>query len=86
MQIVTKDLFEAAYLLSQGMRVVRLFGSNRTVLLCIEGGDSLSQLKASYRKGQAEINVRDLKREFKEVRDLVFSKRRELQKGQALTL
>lgn len=103
MRMITKDLFEAAYLLSQGMRVVKVFGSERTVLLCIAppeyssalsdksqvfttGDERLLACKQAYRQGEAEINVKALKRELKQVRDLVFNRKRELQNKKEILL
>ena len=73
MKILTKDLFEAAFLLSKGMKVSRVLGSPRTVLLELEGSEELNILKEKYQNREAEANVHSLKNQLREVKDLVFT-------------
>jgi hypothetical protein len=73
MKLLTKDLFEAAFLLSQGMQIVRVHGNGRTVLLEFDGDDNLNVLKNKYSERKAEANVHILKQQLAEVKDIVFS-------------
>jgi hypothetical protein len=68
MQIITKDLFEAAFLLVKGMKVSKALRGEKTVLLILEGNESLGILKSQYRQGQAEVNVKSFRKEMKEIR------------------
>ena len=77
MKLLTKDFYEAAYLLAKGMRICRVMGSPKTVLLELEGPEELDVLKDKYRKREAEVNVHNLKKQMKEVKDIVFTVLRE---------
>ena len=71
MQIVTKDLFEMAFLLAKGMRATKAFGGREAVLLLFEGDESLGLLKSQYRQGEAEVNVKMFRKEMKQIRYFV---------------
>lgn len=73
MKLLTKDFYEAAYLLAKGMKIARVLGSPRTVLLELEGPEELDFLKDKYRRQEAEVNVHNLKKQMKEVKDIVFT-------------
>lgn len=77
MKILTKDLYEAAYLLSKGMKIAKVFGGRNTVLLEIEGDEALDVLKNKYQSQEAVINIHSLKKQMREVRDIVFAVLRE---------
>jgi hypothetical protein len=68
MQIVTKDLFEAAFLLAKGMKLSKALNARNAVLLLLEGDESLGILKSQYRQGHAEVNVKAFRKEMKEIR------------------
>ena len=73
MKLLTKDFYEAAYLLAKGMKLARVMGSPKTVLLELEGSEELDVLKDKYRNQSAEVNVHSLKKQMKEVKDIVFT-------------
>jgi hypothetical protein len=73
MKLLTKDLYEAAYLKAKGMKLAKVMQSRNSVLLEFEGGGDLDVLKSKYREGRAEVNVLKLKDEMREVKDIVFS-------------
>ena len=77
MKLLTKDLYEAAYLKAQGMKIRKVFGSRNSVLMEFEGNGELDILKNKYREGRAEINIHTLKDEMREIKDIVFSVLRE---------
>ena len=78
MKIITKDLYEAAYLLTHGHPLQELFGDTRTVLFQFEGDEeSLRLLKHKYDQGQAQANVLQLKKNMSYLKDVLFSKIRE---------
>ena len=78
MRLVTKDLYEAAYLLSKGMKLSKVLGSNKSVLLIFEGNNNLDVLKNKYREGKAEANILKFKSQMRDVKDIVFSVLREI--------
>ncbi|EKD28615.1 MAG: hypothetical protein ACD_79C00259G0002 [uncultured bacterium] len=74
MKIITKDLYEASYLLSKGMQLQEVFGDQKTILFQFEGNENLSVLKNQYEKGRAEVNVRKLKQNMTLIKDIMFTK------------
>lgn len=72
MKIITKDLFEASYLLAMGMSLTHVFGENKTVLFQFEGKEELEVLKSKYDKGRAEVNIRRFRNSMNVVRDKLF--------------
>ncbi len=77
MKLLTKDLYEAAYLKAQGMKISKVFGSRNSVLMEFEGNNELDILKNKYREGRAEMNIHTFKDEMREIKDIVFSVLRE---------
>ena len=88
MQILTKDLFEAAYLLAKGMRLSKAMGGRESVLLLLEGAENFSLLKSQYRQGYAEVNVKAFRKEMKQIRYFVrqFMEQTQGQTTQCVTL
>lgn len=76
MKILTKDLYEASYLLSSGMQLKEVLGENAVILFQFEGQDELKVLKSKYEKGRAEANVKQFKHSMNYLKDLLFSKLR----------
>lgn len=81
MKLLTKDFYEAAFLLAKGMKIARVMGSPKTVLLELEGPEELNVLKDQYRDQKAEVNVHSLKKQLKEVKDIVFPVIRDARKN-----
>lgn len=79
MRILTKDLFEASYLLAKGMKLEEVLKNNRTVLFRFEGDEDLEVLKSKYDEGRAEVNVQSLRESLNHLRDLLFEKVRGLE-------
>ena len=73
MKVLTKDLFEAAFLKSRGMRLMQVHGNAHSVVMEFDGDESLEVLKNQYESRRAEVNVHALKKQLAEVKDLVFS-------------
>ena len=86
MKFITKDIFEAAYLKAKGMRMSRAIKSRHSVLLEFEGDVELDILKTNYQAGRAEVNIKNLKDELREVKDVVFSIMRKEEENQAFCL
>lgn len=72
MKIITKDIFEASYLLAMGMQLTQILGDRRTVLFQFEGKHELEVLKSKYDKGRAEVNIRRFRNSMNVVRDKLF--------------
>ena len=79
MRIITKDLYEASYLLAKGMKLEEVLRNNRTVLFRFEGSEDLQVLKTRYDEGRAEVNVRSLRESLNHLRDLLFEQVRGLE-------
>lgn len=77
MKIITKDLFEASYLLAKGMCLQNTISDNKTILFQFEGKENLGVLKNKYEDGRAEVNVRHLKNSMNHLRDIMFLKLKE---------
>ena len=81
MRLLTTDLFEGAYLLSQGMELNDIWtdeGVSRRGLVVFEfNGDNIELLKDNYRKGRASANVTAFKRSLNELKDRMFGMLRE---------
>ena len=73
MKVLTKDLFEAAFLKSRGMQLMRVHGNAHSVVMEFGGDESLEVLKNQYESRRAEVNVHTLKKQLAEVKDLVFA-------------
>ena len=74
MKLLTKDLFEASYLLAKGMKLEEVLRNRRTVLFRFEGSEDLEVLKSRYEEGRAEVNVHSLRASLNHLRDLLFEK------------
>ena len=79
MKLLTKDLYEASYLLAKGMKLEEVLRNNRTVLFRFEGSEDLQVLKTKYDEGRAEVNVQSLRESLNHLRDLLFEKIRSLE-------
>lgn len=79
MKLLTKDLYEASYLLAKGMKLEEVLRNNRTVLFRFEGSEDLQVLKTKYDEGRAEVNVQSLRESLNHLRDLLFEKVRSLE-------
>jgi len=78
MQLITKDLFEASYLLTEGVPLKRILGDERTVLFLFEGDETnLLSLKTRFDGGHAQTNVTTLKKNMTYLKDVMFSLIRE---------
>lgn len=73
MKLLTKDLFEAAFLKSRGMRLMQVHGNAHSVVMEFDGDESLEVLKNQYESRRAEVNVHALKKQLAEVKDLLFA-------------
>jgi len=83
MKIITRDLFEASYLLTKGMDLQDIFGDRETILFQFEGDENLGVLKRKYDLQHAEANVHHLKKNLTHIKDIMFAK---LRKQRAATL
>ena len=73
MKVLTKDLFEAAFLKSRGMQLMRVHGNAHSGVMEFDGDESLKVLKNQYESKRAEVNVHALKKQLAEVKDIVFA-------------
>ena len=83
MKIITKDIFEASYLLAMGMRLTDILGDRKTVLFQFEGTKELEALKSKYDKGRAEVNIRRFRNSMNVVRDKLFEALEQRRQGAA---
>jgi hypothetical protein len=74
MKIITKDLYEASYLLAKGTHLDKVLKDRKTVLFQFEGKEDLEVLKSKFDQGRAEVNVRRLRNSINHLRDIIFSK------------
>lgn len=74
MKIITKDLYEASYLMSKGMHLQEISGDRQTILFQFEGNESLGFLKKRYTQGRANANVHELKKSMTYLKDIMFAK------------
>ncbi len=76
MHILTTDIYEGAYLLSQGMQLEKLWlnGKNGKRSVVFEFiGPQVELLRKDYQKGRASANVTKLKQSITELKDRMFS-------------
>lgn len=75
MKLLTADIYEGAYFLSQGMQLEKLWlnGKNgkRSVVFEFEG-PHVELLRKDYEKGKANANVTKLKQSITELKDRMF--------------
>ena len=79
MRLLTTDLFEGAYLLSQGMELNDIWtdtNGKRSVIFEFSGSN-IEVLKSKYRQGEAQANVLTFKRSLNELKDRMFCLLRE---------
>lgn len=86
MRLLTNDLYEGAWLLSQGMELSDLWldRSGKKVVVFEFTGEDILALQNRYREGRAEVNVVKLKSSLREMKDRMFwlLKTKELQQTQ----
>ena len=73
MKIITKNLNEASYLHSQGLKVERLHGDKSAVIFEFEGTEDALFLKSQYEHDQARANVKTLEKSMKQIKDMMFA-------------
>ena len=79
MRLLTTDLFEGAYLLTQGMELRDIWtdtNGKRSVIFEFSG-NNIEVLKDEYRQGEAQANVLTFKRSLNELKDRMFCLLRE---------
>jgi hypothetical protein len=81
MVIETKDLWQGAYLLTEGgwlagVKVDRLPDGRKEVLFRLTG-DGVESLARRFREGDAVCNVRRFRNHMNHLKDVVFGGRRE---------
>lgn len=79
MRLLTNDLYEGAWLLSQGMELANLWidGNGKRSIVFEFIGDRLEGLKEEYKKGRAQANVVRLKVALRELKDKMYGLLRE---------
>lgn len=76
MRILTRDLYEGAYLLSRGMELKEIWkdGNNGKKSVVFEFmGDDVDLLRKDYQIGKAEVNILKLKSSLNELKDRMFN-------------
>lgn len=80
MRILTTDIYEGAYLLSQKAVLDNIWldqrKPNRSVIFEFKG-ENVLVLRKKYQKGEANVNVLRLKTSLNEIKDRMFSLLRE---------
>ena len=79
MRLLTTDLYEGAWLLSQGVELVSLWmdqNHKRSIIFEFSGAE-VEHLKQAYQRGQAKANVIQLKQSINVLKDRMFEKLRE---------
>lgn len=74
MKILTTDLYEGAWFLSQGMELSDLWmgGNGKRAIVFEFVGDHVEGLKEEYKRGKAQANVLKLKESLNELKDRMF--------------
>lgn len=76
MRILTTDIYEGAYLLSQGMALSNIWEDaskkKRSVVFEFEG-DNIGVLRKNYLRGQASANIFKFKNSITEIKDVMFN-------------
>ena len=74
MRLLTNDLYEGAWLLSQGVELSDLWMDDkaRRAVIFEFAGENVLDLQNEYKKGKAEVNVVKLKGALKELKDRMF--------------
>lgn len=76
MHLLTTDIYEGAYFLSQGMELNKLWlnGKNGKRSVVFEFiGPQVELLRTDYQKGRANANVVKLKQSLTELKDRMFN-------------
>lgn len=76
MHLLTTDIYEGAYLLSQGMQIEKLWlnGKNGKRSVVFEfTGPQVELLRKDYQKGRASANVTKLKNAITDLKDKMFT-------------
>ena len=76
MRLLTTDIYEGAYLLSQGMQLEKLWlnGKNGKRSVVFEfTGPEVELLRKDYEKGNASANVTKLKQSITDLKDKMFN-------------
>ena len=69
---VTNDIFLAAYLLSEGGRLVRVLRNERRRASFVFEGESVAELKQAYVSGPVFCDIRSFRHFLNQVRDLTY--------------
>lgn len=74
MRLLTNDLYEGAWLLSQGMELSDLWldRSGKRIVVFEFMGEDVLKLQSRYKEGKAEVNVVKLKSSLREMKDRMF--------------
>ena len=76
MRLLTRELYEGAYLLSQGMELKEIWkdGNNGKKSVVFEfAGDNVDILRKDYQIGKAQVNILKLKSSLNELKDRMFN-------------
>ena len=74
-RIRTRDIFHAAYLVTQGMRISGILPdrtNNRSKAIFLIEGPGIAELEEQYRSGTVLVNVFSLKESVQRVKDVMF--------------
>ncbi|PKO58034.1 MAG: hypothetical protein CVU24_17905 [Betaproteobacteria bacterium HGW-Betaproteobacteria-18] len=74
-QIQTRDIFHAAYLVTQGMRITEILPdktNNRSKAIFVIEGQRIAEYEEQYRNGTVLVNVFSLKESVQRVKDVMF--------------
>lgn len=74
MKLLTNDLYEGAWLLSQGIELSRMWldRSGKKVVVFEFTGEDVLTFQNQYKNGKAEVNVVKLKSALREMKDRMF--------------
>ena len=74
MRLLTNDLYEGAWLLSQGVELSDLWMDDkaRRAVVFEFAGENVLVLQNEYKKGKAEVNVVKLKGALRQLKDKMF--------------
>lgn len=79
MRLLTTDIYEGAYFMSQGMHLEQLWlngkngNSGKRNVVFEFGGSQVELLRKDYQKGKAEANVVKLKQSLNLLKDRMFN-------------
>ena len=84
-EIIVRDLYEGAYLLCRGFRIKHLtvIGSNgKKIVTFTFTGNRVKEISEEYQAGKATVNVSLLKFTMEKLKDRMFEKIREQDRGE----